>query len=91
MKTNASLLAATLLSTSARAQDGATGGSFNVLSMNVAGLPAILNGNDVPGDKKTNAGLIGTKFAAYGYDLIHAQEVRRLESPAIRAHGIMHV
>jgi hypothetical protein len=28
----------------------ATGGDFNVLSFNVAGLPAILNGNEVPGD-----------------------------------------
>ncbi|KAI0970803.1 endonuclease/Exonuclease/phosphatase [Xylaria arbuscula] len=52
----------------------ATNGSFNVLSMNVAGLPAILNSNDVPGDKATNAGLIGSKFAALGYDLIHVQE-----------------
>ncbi|KAI1311825.1 endonuclease/Exonuclease/phosphatase [Xylaria venustula] len=52
----------------------ATSGSFNVLSMNVAGLPEILNSNDVPGDKATNAGLIGSKFAALGYDLIHVQE-----------------
>ncbi|KAI1422075.1 endonuclease/Exonuclease/phosphatase [Xylaria sp. FL1777] len=51
-----------------------TSGSFNVLSMNVAGLPAILNSNDVPGDKTTNAGLIGSKFAELGYDLIHTQE-----------------
>ncbi len=68
----------------------ATSGSFNVLSMNVAGLPAILNNNDVPGDKTTNAGLIGSKFAELGYDLIHAQEVGCLKIPATRAHGIMH-
>lgn len=42
--------------------------------MNVAGLPAILNGNDVPGDKATNAATIGSKFAQYGYDVIHVQE-----------------
>ncbi len=52
----------------------ATSGDFNVLSMNVAGLPAILQGNDVPGDKATNAGTIGTLFAKYDYDIIHAQE-----------------
>lgn len=74
MKVNASVATAILLSAPARA---ATGGSFNVLSMNVAGLPAFLNGNDVPGDKATNAGLIGSKLAEYGYDLIHVQEVSR--------------
>ncbi|KAK4099864.1 hypothetical protein N658DRAFT_452148 [Parathielavia hyrcaniae] len=42
--------------------------------MNVAGLPAILQGNGVPGDKATNARLIGSKFAQYGYDAIHVQE-----------------
>ncbi|KAK3303987.1 Endonuclease/exonuclease/phosphatase [Chaetomium strumarium] len=52
----------------------ATSGKFNVLSMNVAGLPAILNGNEVPGDKATNSRLIGSKFAEYGYDAIHVQE-----------------
>ena len=53
----------------------ATSGEFNILSMNVAGLPEILNSNEVPGDKATNAGLIGTKFAEYDYDIIHVQEV----------------
>ena len=53
----------------------ATSGKFSILSMNVAGLPAILNQNDVPGDKTTNALSIGTKFAQYGFDVIHAQEV----------------
>ncbi|KAJ8131739.1 hypothetical protein O1611_g1881 [Lasiodiplodia mahajangana] len=72
MKANTSLATAILLGAPARA---ATSGSFNVLSMNVAGLPAFLNGNDVPGDKTTNSGVIGTKFADYGYDLIHVQEV----------------
>ncbi|KAK4124128.1 hypothetical protein N657DRAFT_689733 [Parathielavia appendiculata] len=52
----------------------ATSGRFNVLAMNVAGLPAILQGNGVPGDKATNAGLIGSKFTQYGYDAIHVQE-----------------
>jgi hypothetical protein len=56
----------------------ATSGEFNVLSMNVAGLPQILQDNDVPGDKATNAGTIGSKFAEYGYDIIHVQEVIRL-------------
>ncbi|XXG97490.1 hypothetical protein Hte_003793 [Hypoxylon texense] len=52
----------------------ATSGEFNVLSMNVAGLPEFLNGNEVPGDKTTNSGLIGTKFAQYDYDIINVQE-----------------
>jgi len=53
----------------------ADAGSFNVLTFNVAGLPSILSGNDVPGDKATNAGTIGSKFAEYDYDVIHVQEV----------------
>ncbi|CAK7207016.1 hypothetical protein SEUCBS139899_009824 [Sporothrix eucalyptigena] len=52
----------------------ATSGSFDILSMNVAGLPAILQSNDVPGDKATNAGTIGSDFAKYGYDVINVQE-----------------
>ncbi|KAL6410692.1 endonuclease/Exonuclease/phosphatase [Ilyonectria robusta] len=52
----------------------ATSGDLTVLSMNVAGLPPILNGNDVPGDKTTNSLLIGTYFAKYGYDIINVQE-----------------
>ncbi|KAK1754385.1 Horcolin [Echria macrotheca] len=51
-----------------------SGGSFTILSMNVAGLPAFLNPNDVPGDKTTNAETIGSRFARYGYDVIHVQE-----------------
>lgn len=50
-------------------------GKFNILSMNVAGLPAWLNKNGVPGDKGDNAELMGSKFAQYGYDVIQLQEV----------------
>lgn len=56
----------------------ASSGEFSVLSMNVAGLPDFLNNNEVPGDKTTNSGLIGTKFAQYDYDIIHVQEVRTI-------------
>lgn len=49
-------------------------GTFNILSMNVAGLPEILNGNGESGDKTTNTMVIGQDFATYGYDLIHVQE-----------------
>lgn len=52
----------------------ATAGEFNILALNVAGLPPILNGNDVPGDKSDNSRQIGRKFAEYGYDVIHVQE-----------------
>lgn len=54
----------------------ATSGSFDVLAMNVAGLPPIFNDNAVPGDKATNARMIGSYFAEYGYDIINLQEVR---------------
>ncbi|ORY11591.1 Endonuclease/exonuclease/phosphatase [Clohesyomyces aquaticus] len=49
-------------------------GTFNVVTLNVAGLPAILNGNDIPGDKTANTASIGQKFATYGFSLIHVQE-----------------
>lgn len=52
----------------------ATSGVFNAVSFNVAGLPAILNGNDVPGDKTTNTARIGSLFAQYNYSIIHVQE-----------------
>ncbi|KAK0638372.1 Sphingomyelinase [Lasiodiplodia hormozganensis] len=52
----------------------ATSGTLTALSMNVAGLPEILQNNDVPGDKTTNTASIGTKFSEYGYDIIHVQE-----------------
>ena len=51
-----------------------TSGKFTALSFNVAGLPQILQGNEVPGDKTANSKLIGSYFAKYGYDLIHVQE-----------------
>ncbi|KAI0397947.1 endonuclease/Exonuclease/phosphatase [Xylariaceae sp. FL0594] len=71
---NQALGALLFLSGGASATAAATSGSFNVLSMNVAGLPAILNNNDVPGNKKTNSEMIGTKFSQLGYDIIHVQE-----------------
>ncbi|KAF7597387.1 hypothetical protein BBP40_006329 [Aspergillus hancockii] len=52
----------------------ATSGQFDVLSFNVAGLPAIFNGNEVPGDKTTNSEAIGSRFSEYDYDVINVQE-----------------
>lgn len=51
-----------------------TSGDFDVVSMNVAGLPSLFNGNDVPGDKTTNSRLIGTLLGRYGYDIVNMQE-----------------
>lgn len=51
-----------------------TSGDFNILSINVAGLPEILNGNGVPGDKTTNSRSIGSYLARYDYDIVHMQE-----------------
>lgn len=48
-------------------------GSLTALTMNVAGLPAVINGNG-EGDKQTNSITIGKKFAQYDYDLINVQE-----------------
>lgn len=47
--------------------------TITVLTMNVAGLPAIINGNG-EGDKKQNSLDIGTAFANGNFDVIHAQE-----------------
>lgn len=49
-------------------------GSLTAVTMNVAGLPAVLNGNG-DGDKKENSIVIGKKFAQYNFDLINVQEV----------------
>jgi hypothetical protein len=56
------------------AHSAPTNGKFTALSYNVAGLPQILQGNDIPGDKTDNSRQIGSKFAQLGYDLIHVQE-----------------
>ena len=60
---------ATLVSTAPTAT-----GSLSAVTMNVAGLPAIFNGNG-EGDKKNNSIEIGKKFSQYKYDLINVQEV----------------
>ncbi|OLN81964.1 hypothetical protein CCHL11_08630 [Colletotrichum chlorophyti] len=65
------LLAGGALSSQALAQ---TTGDFTILAMNVAGLPSILQGNDVPGDKTTNSKTIGRYFTQYNYDIINVQE-----------------
>lgn len=63
-----------LLSLVPVALSAATKGTFDAMTFNVAGLPAILNGNDVPGDKTTNTASIGKLFAQYSTDIIHVQE-----------------
>ncbi|KAJ4381233.1 hypothetical protein N0V86_003582 [Didymella sp. IMI 355093] len=49
-------------------------GTFNIITFNVAGLPEIINGNDVPGDKTDNTARIGQLLTQYDIDLIHVQE-----------------
>lgn len=51
-----------------------TTGSFNAITFNVAGLPPVINGNDVPGDKTTNTARIGQLLTQYDIDLVHVQE-----------------
>ncbi|OHF03101.1 endonuclease/Exonuclease/phosphatase [Colletotrichum orchidophilum] len=65
------LLAGGALSSGALAQ---TSGDLTILAMNVAGLPEILQNNEVPGDKTTNSRTIGSDFAKYNYDIINVQE-----------------
>ncbi len=54
----------------------AASGTFDLLTYNIAGLPQVLEDNGISGDKATNAGTIGSKFAQYDYDVIHVQEAR---------------
>lgn len=56
--------------------NAATTGKFTALSFNVAGLPSILQSNDVNGTKTENAKQLGTYFSQYGYDIINMQEVK---------------
>lgn len=56
--------------------NAATTGKFTALSFNVAGLPSILQSNDVNGTKTENAKQLGAYFSQYGYDIINMQEVR---------------
>lgn len=49
--------------------------TFDFLTYNVAGLPDIINDNEVPGDKAEVAGMIGSKLAEGAYDVVHLQEV----------------
>ncbi|CAI4213548.1 unnamed protein product [Parascedosporium putredinis] len=70
----ASQIISAVLATTTTGVLAATSGTFDVLTINVAGLPAIFNSNDVPGDKATNARTIGAYFSEYGYDIINMQE-----------------
>lgn len=63
-----------LLGLASVAHAAATTGTLDVMTINVAGLPAFLNGNDVPGDKTENTARIGQLMAKYGIDMIHVQE-----------------
>jgi hypothetical protein len=56
------------------ALSAATTGTFDAVTFNVAGLPAFLNGNDIPGDKTENTATIGKLMAKYSTDIIHVQE-----------------
>jgi hypothetical protein len=51
-----------------------TSGKFNTITFNVAGLPPILNGNEIPGDKDTNTARIGQLLSQYNISLVHMQE-----------------
>ncbi|KAI9374794.1 Endonuclease/exonuclease/phosphatase [Aspergillus egyptiacus] len=49
-------------------------GNLSILAYNVAGLPAIINDNGVPGDKAINHAIIGERFNQYDWDIIQVQE-----------------
>ncbi|KAI9356187.1 Endonuclease/exonuclease/phosphatase [Zopfochytrium polystomum] len=52
----------------------ANSGAFTCVSFNVAGLPAFLQSNGVPGDKATVTTEVGRRLSAYNYDVINVQE-----------------
>ncbi|KAI9348785.1 Endonuclease/exonuclease/phosphatase [Zopfochytrium polystomum] len=52
----------------------ASSGRFTCVAFNVAGLPAFLQSNGVPGDKATISAEIGRRLSAYNYDVVHVQE-----------------
>jgi endonuclease/exonuclease/phosphatase (EEP) superfamily protein YafD len=74
MRRNVALSPALAVAAGAALAVAQTSGTVNVLAMNVAGLPAILQGNDVPGDKTENHRTIGRKLVEYGLDLVNVQE-----------------
>jgi hypothetical protein len=49
-------------------------GHFDFLTWNIAGLPALINNNGVPGDKAANSRLIGAALGRERHDIIHLQE-----------------
>jgi hypothetical protein len=49
-------------------------GTFNLLSYNVAGLPAWLSDNGIPGDKAVNAARVGALLGEKAHDFVHLQE-----------------
>ena len=51
-----------------------TSGKFTTITFNVAGLPPVLNGNEIPGDKTTNTARIGELLTQYNISLVHVQE-----------------
>lgn len=69
-----SLFFALVAITPAAIAASASSDDFTILSFNVAGLPQILQSNDVPGDKTTNTATIGQDFAKYNFSVIHVQE-----------------
>jgi len=63
-----------LLGLAPAARGAPASGAFNTLTLNVAGLPAFLNNNEVPGDKTSNTARIGQLFSQYNFSIIHVQE-----------------
>lgn len=51
-------------------------GTFDVVTYNVAGLPAFLGGDQSSEEKQQNANAIGQLLAENDYDVVHLQEVR---------------
>lgn len=51
-----------------------TTGRLPLLTINIAGLPSLLNPNDIPGDKDSNTARLGTLLSAAPYALVHVQE-----------------
>ncbi|MFI9563877.1 hypothetical protein ACIHCN_10810, partial [Streptomyces rishiriensis] len=68
--TSTSVAAAAAAGSASGSGSGSGSGSFNVLSYNVAGLPAIISSASTPRDTSTTA--IGQRIAPY--DIVHVEE-----------------
>lgn len=65
--------------------------SLTALTFNIAGLPEIIQTNDVEGDKTENTGAIGDSMAKNAFDFINVQEDFNYHAALVRSPPKSHV